>query len=882
MRHFVYFLLLFTSVYAQSETINPKDYKERHINAVHLDEPLDIDGFLDESFYLSPSNKIFFQYVPNNGELSSEETEAWVGYDDNAIYVAARLWDSQPDSIVARLGRRDSGDNSDLFQVIIDSYHDRRSGYFFVVNPVGTITDGTVANDNHFDTSWDGIWEGKASIDSTGWSAEMRIPFSQLRFNKLDENVMGFGLGRRIHRREEQDLYNYVPRDVSGFVSYFPVLHGIKNIKPPKRVEITPYITSNYSSLPSENDNPFIKGKSSMINVGTDLKIGLGNNLTLDATIYPDFGQVEVDPSQLNLSDFEIFYQEKRPFFIEGASIFRFGRSGPTNHYNFNVMAPQFFYSRRIGRSPQRDTDDFSWVGTPTNTSILGAGKISGKLSPSWSIGGLSVLTAREFAKVDDDEDQFDLEVEPLTSFNLVRAQKEIQGGIHGLGIIGTYVTRNFKDRDLRNNLLDNALTVGIDGWTFFNEDRAWALSGWLGLSRINGSPDKMLNIQESSPHYFQKPDVDHIEIDSSMTSMNGWASRFNLNRESGNWIINAALGTVSPEFENNDMGLSFRTDQIYKHLVIGYKWFEPTKMYNEAAFNLATYTNHNFAWDKINQSVFMFGYMQFANFWTAEFFSGVGPNTISDSKLRGGPLVGSPKGIGFNFDLRSDSRKNYIYSFETFVAKMGDGGSIFNFTPGIEINLGTRLQLEIEPEFSRENIIDQYIDVFDDPDASAMFGKRYILAELDRKTIAAELRINYTFSPTISLQAYIQPYMSVGSYSHFKEFVKPRSFDFMEYGDNGSTIVADGDDYILDPTGGDNADAIIMENPDFNFKALIGNAVLRWEFRPGSTLYFVWTRNGSNEDHPGEFNFGRDMRKMLSAQSDNIFAFKVTYWFNP
>jgi hypothetical protein len=273
---------------------------------------------------------------------------------------------------------------------------------------------------------------------------------------------------------------------------------------------------------------------------------------------------------------------------------------------------------------------------------------------------------------------------------------------------------------------------------------------------------------------------------------------------------------------------------------------------------------------------------MQFTNFWSIDFFGGIVPNTVSDSKLRGGPLVGSPKSVVFNFNLRTDSRKNYIYSISTFSAKMGDGGTAFNLSPEIEVNLGTKLQLEFEPSFHRENTIDHYIDVFDDSNAVVMYGKRYILAELDRQTIAAELRINYTFSPTLSLQAYIQPYMSVGSYSHFKEFIKPRSFDFFEYGDNGSTVVVKGDEYILDPTGGDDSDEIIMENPEFNYKALIGNAVLRWEFRPGSTLYFVWTRNGSNEDHPGDFNFGRDMREMFSAKSDNIFAIKVTYWFNP
>lgn len=880
MRKLSFIIIITFFAQAQTEVFNPEDYRNREVTAIRLEQPLNIDGILDESFYSTKANGHFIQYEPNNGVLGSEETEFWVGYDDNALYIGAMMHDSSPDSIVARMSRRDPrGESSDILYMVIDSYHDKRSGFWFGINPVGSIADGTISNDSRFDDAWDGIWDGQGRINENGWSTEIRIPFSQLRFNKSDENIMGIGLGRRIHRRNEMDFFTFIARDESGMVSHFATLSGIKNINPPKRLEMTPYLTSNYGILKREDENPFYNGKDSKINIGTDIKVGIGNNLTIDATINPDFGQVEVDPSVINLSAFETFYREKRPFFIEGANIFRFGVGGPTNNMSFGTMEPTFFYSRRIGKYPSYEVEG-DWVKVPSATSILGATKLSGKITDTWSVGGFSALTRREFADVNIDNENSEVEVEPLTSYSLFRTLKEFNQGRQGLGMIYSYVDRRFEDESLRDILSDNSTVIGVDGWLFLNKDKDWVIGGWLGYSSIKGKSDYIYDLQQSSARYYQRPDADHVDLDVDRTSLEGFAGKATINKETGNWNFNSAIQFVSPGFENNDMGLNFRADKINKHISFGYNWLEPGKVFQLAMLNTAYMTNHNFTGDKISEMLFLLGFARFNNFWTINPIIGIGPRTLSDQALRGGPLVISPAGMWSRLYVRTDSRKSIIMGLGGNYQKSEKGSYSAHFSPGIEFNIGTRLRLEVEPGINSQRQIDQYVDYFEDETADKMYGYRHIVAQMNRKTISAEFRIDYTFTPKLSFQAYVQPYMTVGSFSRFKEFERPESYDFVEYGkDTNMEIIKDGDDgYYLYPNGKDR-NSLYIENPDFNYKALVGSAVLRWEFRPGSTLYIVWTRNGVDEKNPGDFALYRDLGNLLSADADNVFALKLTYW---
>lgn len=878
LQRFIYLFILSSLLYSSDENHNPEDFIKREVIGHRIDKPLKIDGYLTEDLYQTTSNQQFIQSEPDNGDLATESTEVWVGYDDAALYIGARLWDSIPDSIVGRLARRDEDENSDEFWVAIDSYNDKRSGFYFITNPNGSIQDGTIANDSWLDDTWDGIWEWKTRIDDKGWTVEIRIPFSQLRFNKQEVYTWGINFARQLQRRNEFSLFIFYPRGESGMVSRFATLHGIANIDPPKRLEIMPYLTSGYSILPSTKDNPFYEGQDSNLGLGADVKLGLGSNLTLDVSINPDFGQVEVDPSTINLSDYETYYEEKRPFFVEGASIFSFGSGGPSNRWNFNFFEPDFFYSRRIGRAPQGDASG-DWVDIPSATRILGAAKISGKLKGDWSLGGLTSLTKREFASIDTGGIITSEEVEPLTAYNLLRIQKEYNDGLQGLGAIGTHVYRDFKNRNLRKVLTDNVQAFGVDGWAFFNAEREWVIAGWIGATRVSGSTERLLSLQHNSSHYFQRPDAEHVEVDSNMTEMTGIAGRFVLNKEKGHWQFNTALGFITPGYESNDMGLNFGTDRINHHLVVGYRWYDPGKIFRSARLNAAYMTNHNFGGYKINESIFLFGWAQFLNYWSIDTFTAWGPLTLNDRHLRGGPMVESPDGTYVDLGFNSDGRKNIVFGGGGDIGFNSKGGDNYGVRFGLEVKIGTQLNLSFSPSYNESRTIAQYITTVDDPAASDMYGKRYVLSQIDQKTISTDIRIDYALSPTLSLQAYIQPFIAVGKYTRFKEFIKPRSYDFLYYGEEGSTITETESGYVIDPTGGDDSDAFEISNPDFNYKALVGNAVLRWEFKPGSTLYLVWTRNGTNFNNPGDFQLFRDLNDLMGVTTDNVFAIKVSYW---
>src|SRR5881396_1606109 len=482
-----------------------------------------IDGLLQEPLWQAAERVTgFTQRDPNEGTAASESTVVYITYDDAALYIGARLYDGHPDSIVARLARRDQGTNSDRFQVYIDSYHDKRSGYYFGINAAGTLYDGTLFNDDWDDDTWDGVWEGKVTRDAQGWTAEMRIPYSQLRFVRQSQYVWGINFRRDIARKNEFDYIVYTPRDGRGFVSRFPDLIGIERIEPPRRLEILPYATSRAAFTRQPAGNPFNDGSKMEPRFGADARIGLGSNLTLNATVNPDFGQVEVDPAVVNLSDRETFFNEKRPFFVEGSSIFQFGFGGQSNFWGFNWSGPNFFYSRRVGRSlGLPGAPDKGYVDGPDGAHILGALKLTGKIAGSWNVGGLTAVTAPERATLQDSLcARWGQEIEPLAGYGVYRAQKEFDKGRQGLGFVTTFAGRAFDDAALRDVHNSGALMFGSDGWVFLDGKKRWVATAWVAGSRIAGSPAQITAVQRSSTHYFQQPDNEHVTVDTLATSL--------------------------------------------------------------------------------------------------------------------------------------------------------------------------------------------------------------------------------------------------------------------------------------------------------------------------------------------------------------------------
>ncbi|HPG38920.1 MAG TPA: DUF5916 domain-containing protein [bacterium] len=851
------------------------------MHAVRLAEPVNIDGKLDEQVWQNEFGyDNFTQLEPKEGEPATERTVARIAYDDEALYIGLRMYDSAPDSIVARLCRRDDGNKSDEIFLAIDPYYDRRSGFFFGLNAAGTRYDGTIYNDEWTDDSWDGVWTGDVHIDDEGWTAEMRIPFSQLRFKEKDQYVWGVDFLRRIARKNEEDFIVYTPKNGSGFASRFVDLTGIANIHSGRNLEILPYSRARAAYTHPDADNPFNDGSEYVPGIGLDMKYGIGSNLTLDMTVNPDFGQVEVDPAVVNLTDYETFFQEKRPFFIEGSSIFAFGQGGSRSNWGFDWGNPNFFYSRRIGRPPQRELPDNDYADSPENANIIGAAKITGKVGNNLNVGMVHAVTAREYSEISFNGKKSRLETEPAAYYGVFRAQKEMNEGRYGIGMLSTIMQRDFKDKDIQNELNNSAYSLGLDGWAFLDSSKTWVVTSWFGATQLQANEQQMLNVQTSSRHYFQRPDAKDYRLDSTATSMSGTAGRLLINKQKGRVIFNSALGYISPGFDVNDMGFLSSTDKINMHIGGGYKWTEPGKVTREVYMLAALFQSWDFDNNTIWKGVWQRGEFEFLNYTSFEYSLAYNPQTVNRRLTRGGPLLINPPGYELDFDWESDDRKSLIFDmyFNSYYQDKDD--TYYNIGAGVEWKPRPNISVSFNPRLALENEYVQWVDVFDDVMATQTFGKRYVFASMNQKELSAGIRLNWTFTPNLSLQLYAQPLLSTGDYTDFKEFSKPKSYDFKVYQENKT--ISNSDDVItVDPDGAGPAAAISFDNPDFDYKSLRGNAVLRWEYTPGSTFYLVWTQRRSDSEYLGDMEFNRSFNRLWKTKADNIFMIKFSYWWN-
>ena len=849
------------------------------VKAVRLTEPIVLDGKLGEAFW-KDENAVtdFTQRDPVEGAKASERTVIDIGFDDEAIYVGARMYDANPKLIEARLVRKDVLITSDQIMFYVDPYLDKRTGYYFGINAAGTLYDGTLYNDGWDDNSWDGVWEGKVNIDEKGWTAEIRIPYSQLRFQQKDQYVWGVNFKRTIARKNETDYLVLRPKTENAFVSRFAEMKGMADIKPQRRIEIIPYATSKAEFTHPEAGDPYNDGSGFDPGMGADMKFGLGTNLNLDATVNPDFGQVEVDPAVVNLSDVETFFQEKRPFFIEGSSTFNFGEGGATNYWGFNWSNPLLFYSRRIGRTPQGSIPDSDYYDSPDGTSILGAAKLTGKIGQGWNIGTLHAFTGREHAEYSIDNQFQEAEIEPATYYQVTRGLKEFGGGKQGLGFITTIASRMFDDVRLEDEINSNALVYGVDGWTFLDDNKTWVVTGWSAFSRVSGSQERITELQQDSRHYFQRPDSDYVEVDSNATSLNGFAGRFYLNKEKGNLSFNSAFGFVSPAFDNNDVGFLFRADQYNMHFGSSYKWTTPGKFFRYANLGGAAFRTLDFGGNTTWGGLYHFGYAEFHNYYTLDYSLAWNPEeTINNTRTRGGPQTLNLPGYEVNLFGTTDNRKKIVLGFGGNLYQ-ADSSQYRALRASIEWKPRANVSFSATPAYERDGTPAQWIDNFQDPTATHTYGTRYVFGSLNQKTFSAGLRVNWTFTPRLSLQLYAQPLISSGNYTDYKELAQPRTYNFNIY---GNPIITSGE-VTIDPDGTGPAAAFTFDDPNFNFKSLRGNAILRWEYKPGSTVYFVWTQTRTDEQQIGNFNFSDSLSRLWKAESDNIFLIKFSYYWNP
>ena len=859
------------------------------VRAVRLTSPVTVDGALDEAVWQGvPTVTHLTQSDPNEGAAASESTAVWVAWDDEALYVAARCHDLRPDSIIAQLVRRDVSTASDRFMVYLDPFHDRRSGYYFGVNAAGVLYDGTLFNDAWDDDSWDGVWEGRARRDGavragapagSGWTCELKIPFSQLRFRRGAEQVWGINFKRVIGRLNESDYLVYMPKQGSGFCSRFPELTGIRNVHSAAALEVLPYLTGKAEYLGHDVGDPFHDGSRYTPSVGGDLRRSVGNSLTLNATVNPDFGQVEVDPAVVNLSDVETYFQEKRPFFTENARIFSFGNEGASDYWGFNWPEPTFFYMRRIGRTPQGSIpDNTEFDDLPLATHILGAAKLTGKLGPSWNFGTLHALTSRETGRYELAGLRTSLEVEPLTYYGVARGQKEFKQGYNGLGLMTTLVQRRFGHDGLEDQLNRQSLMAGLDGWHFLDRKKVWVLSGWAAVSRVTGTEARMIGLQQGPQHYLQRPDARNLGVDYRATALDGYGARVWLNKQEGNFFSNSAIGLMSPKFDVNDLGFQSRADVINAHSGFGYKWVVPRGWRRYAHVLLAAFESRDFDGNEVSAGVYGASRVQFANQSVVESDVAFNPQVIRNRLTRGGPLTLGKAGGQFDWYFETDGRKRLVYSFSLgSYAIPGTRAFSTSVSPAVEWKPVPNFSIQLGPEVDRNVDDAQYVTTVAAPgEVPADFGGlRYVFGRLDQTTILANLRLNVSFTPNLSLQTYLQPLISAGRFTDFKELARSRSYDFVHYGQTPGTSYKD--DTVTTASGTQFA----LDDPSFNRKSLRGNAVLRWEYRPGSVLYLVWTQVRTDEQALGELRLGPSARRLLDARANDIFLVKATYYLN-
>jgi len=849
------------------------------VTATRLTGGIQLDGVLDEAAWAeaTPASNLT-QRDPDEGAPPTEQTDIRVLLGGDALYVGARLSDHTPSRIRARLTRRDAESESDRFTVELDSRSDRLTAFVFEVNPRGVRRDGILQPDGTVDYSPDPVWGAAVRQDGAGWTAEMRIPLSQLRFNRGGD-TWGVQFVRFIQRRSEEDVFAFVPKTEHTSVNRFGRLTGLAGLPASRHVEVVPYVTGRGEYTHPDAGNPFRDGSDYFTSGGADLRMGVGGNLALDATVNPDFGQVEVDPAIVNLSEFETFFDEKRPFFVEGASLFSFGQVSAYDlaHY------PSVFNSRRIGRPPQRSlgAEGPSFADEPAVTRIPGALKLTGKTAHGWSVGLLDAVTREEHGQFVDDLGALQrVPVEPLSNYFVGRLRHESPDGNGAIGGLFTAVNRRLDDPTLAGLLHSSAYVGGVDLNRYW-DDQTWVLDGFLTGSLVRGDPGVITETQRSSARYYQRPDAENFSLDTTRTSLSGYNGVIALTKLSGRWLGSLTLQDESPGYETNDVGFETRTNRRAVATDIAYAEYRPGRLFRNYRVDLFTTHEWDYDWNRVTFDIGLTQTARFRSFWEATLTADFYPAALDDHLTRGGPLAREPSARSVSLQIDSDPRRRHTFGLGTNYFWTTAGTHDLTFTPSLTLNPKSNLRIELAPSLRFDHETAQYVQTELDPSAANTFGSRYVFAELQQTEVGLETRVDWTFTPTLSLQLYAQPLISANDFRDYKEFRAPRTYDFAVYGREQGTIAPDGEGgFTVDPDGPGPAEPFSVADQSFNFRSLRVNLVMRWEYRPGATLFLVWQQNRSSEaDGVGNFDFGRDFRSLRSTPADNLLAVKLSYW---
>lgn len=871
------------------------------VTAVRAPGPIDIDGRLDEAAWRRAGVAgDFVQSAPTPGAPATLRTEARVLFDDESVYIGMRMYDVAPDSVVGRLARRDEDVFSDWAMVYIDSRDDRRTAFAFALNAAGLQRDELIFDDDRRDPDWDAVWDGATRADRDGWTAEFRVPYSQLRFSGADRidgedgapviagdgaadaararsddgaaspaMTWGVNFGRRIARRDETAYWTPIPRDEGVFVSRFGRLGGLRGIDPPRGVEVSPYTVARLTRAPGDPDDPFHEETAPSGAAGGDVRVGLGSGLTLNATFNPDFGQVEADPSVINLTAFETRFDEKRPFFLEGSELFR-------------IDGLEAFYSRRIGRSPQGGPPgDALYSDVPEAAAILGATKLSGKTDGGWSIGVLDAVTAAERASyLGADGVRGTAEVEPAANYAVARVARDLRGGGTTVGGLVTATHRRLGD-DSPDLLRSAAYVGGLDARHRFADGRYEASAAVVG-SHVRGSAEAIAGTQLAPGRYFQRPDADHLDYDPSRTTLSGAWARAAVGRiAGGNWRWRVDGLYTGPGFELNDLGFLRTTDRMSQRTQLRYVDFDAGHGLRQWSAGVAQFAEWTTGRERIDLNATLQASAVLESGWGTSVWTMRHEGGIDPDALRGGPALLVPGRYMGGGMIHSDRRRS-INGNAGFYWEVEDGtaGTVVRLNGGLTVRPTPRMDLSLSPHVSRVTSDWQYVTR-----RTVDGAPHYVLGRLRQRTASLAARLNYTVSPTLSIQAYAQPFIGAGEYERLQTVRDPLADGFADrfhvYGpDEVSVETADDTGarvFHVRPGGGD-ADAFSLSR-DFNIRQLRSNLVARWEYRPGSTLFLVWTQDRAGRSADGSFRLGPDLRELADAPARNVFLIKVSYW---
>ena len=858
---------------------------------------IQIDGLLDEPDWSQARLfEGFTQQEPVEGMPAEHDTEVRILFGEDAIWIAARMWDPAPLTIDRRLSRRDDHATVDQFSVHMDPNLDGLTGYRFAVSVANVQSDAYFYDDDQMDGAWDAVWSSAVQVDDQGWTAEMRIPLSQIRYESSDGlQTWGINFHRFRVANNERTYHTLVSKLRRGRVSQMGRIENVRVARPSRRLEVLPYAVSSLHHGPSDPGDPFFDGSAAGGRIGMDISYGLGAAFTLDATINPDFGQVEADPAVINLSAFETFFPEQRPFFVEDARVFDFGLSGGRN---------SLFYSRRIGRSPHGDEPDgTTFSDIPDNATILGAAKLAGRTSTGLSIGALAAVTGEEHGRsLLEDGTRSEYLVEPRSEYGVLSLAKDFNGGMSQIRGIGTAMRRNLPSGGAFDWLPSSAFNGGLrfeHQW----DDRNWSVYGFFAGSHVRGSQEAMERIQTSSTHYLQRPDATRYGVDPTLTAVSGRDWRLQLNKSGGeHWTGAVWVAEVSELFEVNDLGFSQNAERLDGGFRVGYREIQPGTLFRNYDISFNNY--HNWSHEALDDvwsvdswhdartsgSYSLNADGQFLNYWNLRTSVTYTPQSMSRRQTRGGPMMVGPASTRWNVNVDTDRRKRLSFGLNVSMRDdvIGRGGSK-EIRGDVRVQPSANLAVSLNPSFEISRAGDQYVTTTSVLPFAPTYGSRYIFADLDQRSFSMETRVDWTFSPKLSLQLFAQPLLSSGNYVQYKQLASSGSFDFdafqagtaQQQGGavqcSASICEVDGDQHVdLDADG---ASDFSFGDEDFNVRSLIGNAVLRWEYRPGSTVFFVWQRQQVNRVGVGDFDFARDWGALFAAPAENRFIVKVNYW---